>query len=289
MTTRLALAQIDPVLGDIRKNVETHCSFAQRAQEQGASLVVFPELSLTGYTVRDLHWELCIRPAAPPATLAPLLDLSHSISMIVGGIEEGDDFGIHNAAFLIEDGTIRTVHRKIYPPTYGMFEELRYFSPGRSVLAIDSKIGRVGVLICEDLWHLSLPYLLAADGATTIIGIIASPTRVTGPGSRPEIAIANAENHRALARLLSVFIVFCNRVGFDDGVSFWGGSEIVAPNGDSVASAKLFDADLVIGEIDEDDVRRARRFSRHFLDEDLRLVESELQRILRAREGRQDN
>jgi predicted amidohydrolase len=203
--------------------------------------------------------------------------------MIVGGIEEGDDYGIYNAAFLLEGGTMKSVHRKMYPPTYGMFEELRYFSPGKTVRAIDTKVGRVGILICEDLWHLSLPYLLACDGATTIISLVASPTRVSGTGAIPSIATANGENHRALARLLSVFIVFCNRVGFEDGVSFWGGSEIVGPDGDIEVAAKLFDQDLVTGEIDDDDVRRARRFSRHFLDEDLRLVDSELRRILDAR------
>ncbi|HTY00816.1 MAG TPA: nitrilase-related carbon-nitrogen hydrolase [Bacteroidota bacterium] len=289
MTTRLALAQIDPVLGDIAKNVETHAAFAERARAQGAKLAVFPELSLTGYSVKDMHWELCFRPSSPPSSLAPLLDLSKGISLLVGGISEGEDYGIYNSAFLIEGGTMRTVHRKIYPPTYGMFEELRYFSAGRSVQAIDTSVGRIGVLICEDLWHLSLPYLLAADGATTIITLVASPTRVAGPGAIPAIATANGENHRALARLLSVFLVFCNRVGIEDGVSFWGGSEIVSPDGENEVAAKLFDQDLVVGDIDDDDVRRARRFSRHFLDEDLRLVESELRRILRQQDPARGN
>ena len=83
MTNRLSLAQIDPVLGDIAKNVEAHCSFADRARGAGANLVVFPELSLTGYSVKDMHWELSLRPDSPPAVLAPLLELSKSISMIV--------------------------------------------------------------------------------------------------------------------------------------------------------------------------------------------------------------
>ncbi|MGA9121479.1 MAG: nitrilase-related carbon-nitrogen hydrolase [Bacteroidota bacterium] len=280
MNTRFALAQIDPVLGDIPRNVDIHATFAERARTQGAKLVVFPELSLTGYSVKDLHWELCIRSGSPPAALAPLLDLSRSVSMIVGGIEEGENYGIYNSAFLLEDGKIRSVHRKVYPPTYGMFEELRYFSPGKQVRAIDTKVGRLGVLICEDLWHLSLPYLLACDGASAIVGLVASPTRITGTGDTPPVATANGENHRVLARLLSVFIMFCNRVGFEDGVSFWGGSEIVGPDGDPEVKAKLFDQDLIVAEVDGNEVRRARRFSRHFLDEDFRLVETELRRIL---------
>jgi predicted amidohydrolase len=285
MTTRFALAQIDPILGDLPRNVAAHAEYAERAQSAGAKVVVFPELSLTGYSVKDMHWDLCVRPSSPPEVLRPLLDLSRSVSILAGGIEEGEDYGIYNSAFLFEDGGLRSVHRKVYPPTYGMFEELRYFSAGKAVRAVDTKVGRIGVLICEDLWHLSLPYLLASDGAHAIVGLVASPTRVAGTDPVPPVATINRENHRVLARLLSVYLLFCNRVGFEDGVGFWGGSEIVGPDGDPETSGKLFAEDLVVGEIDENEVRRARRFSRHFLDENLQLVESEVRRLLLKREG----
>ncbi len=116
-----------------------------------------------------------------------------------------------------------------------------------------------------------------------IIGIAASPTRLAGQEAL-EIARVNTEQHRAYARLLSSYVVFCNRVGFEDGVNFWGGSEIIDPGGNVLVQAKTFDEDLIFAEIDENEIRRARRLSRHFLDDDVRLVQTELERILTKRQ-----
>ena len=284
MNALLALAQIDPVLRDPEKNVALHCAYADRAIAAGAQMVVFPELSLTGYTIRDMNWDLAVRPEAPPAYLTPLLEKSKSIPIIAGGVEEGGSFGIYNAAFLFENGTMRVAHRKTYPPTYGMFEEMRYFSRGEGVRAIDTAIGRIGVLVCEDLWHLSLPYLLALDGAQAIISLTASPTRLGGDrGDALRVHQVNSENHRAYARLLSVYLAFCNRVGFEDGVNFWGGSQIVGPSGDVLSTAPVIDSGMVLGRLDDGEIRRARRFSRHFIDDDAHLVVRELERILSQR------
>jgi predicted amidohydrolase len=279
MNFTLALAQIDPVLGNIEENIEKHVATADRALRAGAHLVAFPELSLTGYSVKDMHWELAVNVEKDPSRFRRLIDKSKEIAIIAGGVEEGSGFGIYNSAFLFDGGRVSTVHRKTYPPTYGMFEEMRYFSSGTSVRAFDTALGRMGVLICEDLWHLSLPYILACDGAQVIIALVASPTRMSGPDATLQAAVVNTENHKAYARLLSAYIVFCNRVGYEDGVNFWGGSQVVAPGGDVVGVGKVFDEDLVVVEIDEDAVRRARRFSRHFLDEDPTLVWRELSRI----------
>lgn len=283
MKFTIAVAQIDSTVGNLRKNVDRHISFIRRAKEGGADLVVFPELSLTGYSLKDINWDAALRPDAS-GVIEPLVRESDSIAVLFGCVEESPEFGIFNSAFLAEKGKIRSVHRKIYPPTYGMFEEMRYFSPGRSVRACDTSVGRLGVLICEDLWHLPLPYLLARDGATLIVGLAASPTRLSGEEAL-EISRINSEQHRSYARLLSTYLVFCNRVGFEDGVNFWGGSEIVAPGGETIVQAKLFDEDLVFAGIDDDEVRRARRFSRHFLDDDPRLVAAELERIRRRTDG----
>jgi predicted amidohydrolase len=281
MKFRLALAQMDPVLGNLRANLDTHVRMARQAAAAGAQLVVFPELSLTGYGVKDLNWDLALNPVNDRAKLSPLLEVSTSIAVIAGGVEEGSRFGLYNAAWLFSGGEVRPVHRKVYPPTYGMFEELRYFSRGTSVRAFDTPVGRLGVLICEDLWHPSLPYLLALDGASVIIALVASPTRVGGKEAQLPIATVNSENHRAYARLLSVYLAFCNRVGFEDGVNFWGGSEVVAPDGTIAGTSPLFKEDLLLADLDDNEIRRARRFSRHFLDEDPGLVRRELARILR--------
>ena len=137
----------------------------------------------------------------------------------------------------------------------------------------------MGVLVCEDAWHLALPYLLAADGAKTVIIMAASPTRLSEDGAVQE---ANAENHRAFARFLSVYVGFANRVGYEDGVSFWGGSEILGPDGSLVARARLFERDLVLADLNSDELRQARRFSRHALDDNPRLVLRELTRMVRS-------
>jgi NAD+ synthase (glutamine-hydrolysing) len=281
MKFTLALAQIDPVLGDVSKNVQKHVEMAERARQAGASLVAFPELSLTGYSIKDMNWELAINLDANVRQLSPLIEKSRSISILAGAVEEGKEFAIYNSALYFEDGTVKSVHRKTYPPTYGMFEEMRYFSRGKEVRAFDSKHGRLGVLICEDLWHISLPYILALDGASLIITLVASPTRLGNNETEFEMATVNMENQKAYARLLSTYLAVCNRVGFEDGVSFWGGSRITGPDGNVEASAKILEEDLIFSLIDENEVRRARRFSRHFLDEDLSLVVSELGRITR--------
>lgn len=279
MKSIVAVAQVDCVLGDLKRNIEKHIDYIQRAIKEKASLILFPELSLTGYTLRDINVDVAVNPFK-----SKLFDdfkkLSKEIIIIVGGVEEGGNFAIYNSAFVFENGEIRHVHRKVYPPTYGMFEEMRYFSSGRNIRAFDTRLGRIGVLICEDLWHISLPYILALDGATIIAGLAASPTRVSGESEDLINYKINSEHHKTYARLLSVYLLFSNRVGYEDGVNFWGGSEVVNSDGEVVAVARLFEEDLILAEIDFNTIKRSRQFSRHFIDENPYLVERELRRIL---------
>jgi predicted amidohydrolase len=275
----IAVAQIDCVLGDLKRNIEKHIHYIELAIKEGAKLILFPELSLTGYTLRDINIDVAVNPFKSNV-FDDLKKLSREIIIIAGGVEEGENFGIYNSAFVFEDGQIKYVHRKIYPPTYGMFEELRYFSRGDKVRAFDTKIGRIGVLICEDLWHISLPYILAVDGAMMIAGLAASPTRISGASEELTNYKINSEHHKTYARLLSIYLLFSNRVGYEDGVNFWGGSEVVDSDGEVVAVAKLFDEDLIFAEIDYNTIKRSRQFSRHFIDEDPYLFERELKRIL---------
>jgi predicted amidohydrolase len=278
MKFKIALAQINPALGNIDKNIKKHVQFIDKAIRKKADLVVFPELSLTGYTLKDLNFDLAINPYANEL-LKPLKERSKKISIICGGVEEDENFGVFNSAFYIEDGSVKFTHKKVYPPDYGMFEEMRYFSRGKEANVHETKFGNVGLLVCEDLWHISLPLLQALKGAKIIIGIASSPTRLAlNSGSKIlknyEI---NSEQHKAYARLLSLYIVFCNRVGFEDGVNFWGGSEIVDPFGNVNKAAKFFDEDLVTSDVNIETVRRARHLARHFLDEDLNFLKNEVE------------
>ncbi len=255
-------------------NLDQHLDIADKAQKAGAGIVVFPELGLTGYSVRDLNAELALK--ADDKFFDPLKGLSKKISIGAGTIIRDNAGAVRNAILFFEDGIVKHVHYKVYLPTYGIFEEQRYFLPGNRVDAFDSKFGRLGLLICEDLWHMSLPYILAVQGAKLIIGAAASPTRLSGGAETHSGLQVNSEQHRSFARLLSVYVAFVNRVGFEDGVNFWGGSEVISPHGDSVATGTVFDEDLLIAEIDTAEVERARLFARHFLDENPGLVVSHL-------------
>ena len=282
MKFKAAIAQIDCRVGAVEKNLTHHLEFIDRAIADGAQLILFPELSITGYTLRDLAWDVAINPHRNK-TIAPLLQKSREISIVVGFVESGSNHGIYNSAMFIEDGEIKHIHRKIYPPTYGMFEEGRYFGNGKNVAAFDSKLGRFGMLICEDLWHISLPYLLALDGAENILCLTASPTRLSGEGTQLDNQIVNYEHHRTYTRLLNVYILFSNRVGFEDGINFWGGSNITSPSGEMLSTAKLQEEGLISAELDSNEVQRARRFSRHFLDERPEIVLETIRRQLKRK------
>lgn len=277
MNCRVAVAQIDSRVGDAKANRDVHLHFIEMAVKKKAQVIVFPELSLTGYTLRDLAGEQALDPRTDPL-LFPLKKRSKTISMVFGFVESGRNHGIYNSSIYLEDGEIKHIHRKIYPPTYGMFEEGRYFSGGQSVQAFNTKLGRFGMIICEDVWHMSLPYLLALDGAEAIFCPTASPTRLGGDKATLTIADVNQEHHRSYARLLNVYMVFSNRVGMEDGVNFWGGSCVTDPHGTHLAQAKLFDEDLIVAQLDSKHVQRARRASRHFLDERPELVMHALQK-----------
>jgi len=277
MKFKIALAQINPALGDLDKNIKKHIAFCDKAIKRKADLIVFPELSLTGYSLKDLNIELALNPYKSPK-LNGLKNKSKKISILCGGVEEDDNYGIFNSAFYIAQGKVQFTHRKIYPPDYGMFEEMRYFSRGKEINVHDTKFGSLGVLVCEDMWHISLPLIQALKGAKIIITLASSPTRLDLNSKSKTLKNyeINSEHHKSYARLLSSYIIFCNRVGFEDGVNFWGGSEVVDPFGTVVKLAKFFDEDMIIADIDLNVVRRARQQARHFLDEDLNFIKKEV-------------
>ncbi|MCX7878902.1 MAG: acyltransferase [Ignavibacteria bacterium] len=274
---RVSLAQISPKLGDVDYNLKKHINYINRALKKKSDIIIFPELSLTGYSVKDLNHDLAINPYKSPL-LKPLREKSKDITIVCGGIEEDENFGMYNSAFYIEDGKVKFTHRKIYPPDYGLFEEMRYFSKGKSIDVHDTRFGKIGILICEDLWHISLPLLLALQGAKVIFTLVASPTRlaIDSVSEVPKNYIINSEHHKTYSRLLSLYLVFCNRVGYEDGINFWGGSEVTDPFGNVDKVAKFFDEDLITSVINPDSVRRARHLARHFLDEDINFLRNEV-------------
>ena len=275
---KIAAAQISSVLGNLEKNIEHHLKYCDEAIKNKTDMIVFPELSLTGYSLKDINFTIAVN-IAKTKLLDKLKEKSKKISIICGLAEEDENFAIYNSGILISDGEIKFSHRKIYPPTYGLFEEFRYFSRGNECRAHDTKFGKIGLLVCEDLWHLSLPYTVAMDGAQIITGIASSPTRLSVNTDKFKNYEINSEHHRTYARILSTYFVFTNRVGFEDGINFWGGSEIVDPFGNVLSAAKLFDEDIIYADINFEEVRRARHQARHFLDEDIDLTVKNLLKI----------
>jgi NAD+ synthase (glutamine-hydrolysing) len=282
----VALAQINSVLGDVECNLKKHLEYVDRARDEGASLVVFPELSLTGYYLMDITGEVGMRldPPAPP--LQKLLDASRKgdIDICVGFVEEDARYVHYIAQAYISEGEIRHVHRKVYLPTYGMFDDMRYVGMGRTVRAFDTRHGRMGMLVCEDFWHLSLPYLLWLDGADTLLLVAAGPGRGVKPGDDyldTNYSVSMA--HRMYAELFTTFVFHCNRVGYEDGVAFGGYSTVIAPDGDFLARGEHFEESLITAQVDPESIRYKRRSLPLLRDERPEMVLRELERIVKER------
>jgi len=280
---KVAVAQISPALGDLDRNLSLHLRMAEAAAEAGAQLLVFPELSLTGYFVKDLVPSLALTLESPH--LDGLKKMSRRLSIVVGLVEESADYRFYNSGVLLEEGEIKHVHRKVYLPTYGMFDERRYFASGGRLRTARSVWARLGILLCEDLWHPSAPYLLSLDGMEVLLGLSSSPGRGLGPGEKLEsVRVWECLNY-AYSYLFSSFVIFANRVGYEDGVHFWGGSEILAPGGVLLAKAKYHDEDFLLAELKASDLRRERASSPLLRDERPEMIVRELERILEKRDG----
>jgi predicted amidohydrolase len=275
---RVAIAQINPKLGDLQANMALYETKIGEARNARADLLLFPELSLTGYFLRDTVPDVALTSRSPE--MKRLAELSRGLPFVAGLVEESADHRFFNAAIYFEDGELRHVHRKVYLPTYGMFDEQRYFGRGDRVRAFDSKFGRMAILICEDLWHPSTIYIAALDGARAVLCPSSSPLRGIVDGqSQDDNARYWEMINRAYAETFSIFLLYGNRSGFEDGVGFWGGSEIVDPFGERIAKAKYYEEDFLLSEVFLEAVRRKRTMSPLLRDEDIDLTINELMRI----------
>ena len=280
MKLTLALAQINTVLGVVSANLERHLSLADEARRSGVDLLVFPELSLTGYVLQDLTPAVAITPSSTDPIFKPLLEASRSIDLVVGFVEEDRRHRFYIASAYLSKGQVLHVHHKVYLPTYGLFDEGRFFAWGDTIRAFDTRFGRLGMLVCEDFWHASPPYLLWLDGADLFLFSSASPGR--GLNAEPRLESARWVEHinRAYASLFTSFVAHANRVGYEDGLNFWGGSTIYDPNGELVAKGPYHQEALTIAQIDLNQLHRTRARLPLLRDERTALVMRELGRIL---------
>lgn len=278
MKMTLALAQINTKLGDVDANLEKHLALAKEAWKNGAELVVFPELSLTGYVLQDIASAVSRRPSVEDPLFRKLLKASRELDMVVGFVEEDARYRFYIAAAYLSAGEIVHVHRKVYQPTYGIFDERRYFAGGESFRAFDTRFGRTGILICEDFWHASSPYALWMDGADLMLFTSASPGRgVTEEilGSAKWVETVN----QTYAGLFTTFVAHANRVGFEDGLNFWGSSTVYDPDGRLIAQAPADHEGLTFAELDLAQLKRTRARLPLLRDERPDILLRELQRI----------
>ena len=293
---KATLAQIAPKLGRFEDNLELHRSIIQDAWAAGRDLVVFPELSLTGYLLRDYVPHVACTAAELTERFTGLgADLGAGLDVVVGFVELSAHYQCFNSAAYLrfEPGArpeLLAVHRKVHLPTYGMFDERRYFAAGRTFRSFETPaLGRTGLLICEDLWHPSSAYVLAVDGprfegVQAILAVANSPAR--GVRDTSQHTVENLETWRRLnwmyARMFGVLVFHCQRVGVEDSYIFTGGSEVLAPGGEPLARAALFEEELLDVEVDVDArLRWHRSISPFTMADDIDIVRRELERIER--------
>jgi len=257
---------MSPRLGDLDHNFRLHTDYIHKAKKKNVDLLVFPELSLTGYTLKDMVEEVALDPHTDPL-FKKLKSLSREISFIAGFVEEKEKGLWVNSAVFFSGGKVAHIHRKVYLPTYGMFEELKFFGEGKNFHTFPTPFGKAGMLICYDFLHISSSYLLFLGGSELIIAISAAP----GRGYSDDESYASSRMWElmgeAVSRFFQCFVIYCNRVGFEDGKSFAGGSFIFNPGGQLVAKSPYVDEDFLVKDIDLQDIRRFRKSRPYRRDE----------------------
>jgi len=284
MDLRVALVQSNPRLGDLQTNLEDHLARIDAAVADGAQLIAFPELSLTGYFLKDQVDELGQLPDAP--LFEPLLERSHHASIVVGFVERSPSNRLYNSLAFLEKGEVKGVHRKVHLVSYGMFDEERDFAAGERFEIVESELGRFGLLICEDLWHTPSAYLHFLNDADFLLVSSASPARgVEQPG--PGLASQRTWDTLlgATSLLYRTWVFYVGRVGWEDGIGFGGGSSIFDPFGNRTALLEGFEPGTLSADIERAVLRRARVETPLRRDEKPWLLAAELERTLARMRG----
>jgi predicted amidohydrolase len=272
---RVALGQVEPALGDVPENTRRTREVLDRARSEGADLVVLPELMLTGYSLGRVSED--VSRSVDDPEIMELAEAADGLACLVGFAEAGRVHTYNSAAYL-EGGEVRHVHRKLYLPTYDIWEERKHFTPGGAMRSFETDgIGRVAILICSDAWQPALAVLAVQDGARVLI-VPANSTR-----RLPAIQEEWRDINRFYARILECYVVFVNRVGEEHELSFWGGSHVYDPWGELVAEAPADEPALLTVDLDLGGVSRRRREMPLVKEARLALLSRELDRL--AAEG----
>jgi len=272
---RVALVQSHPVLGDLDANAAAAQEAIEEATAGGAGLVVFPELALTGYAVGEVDGDLTRRASDP--VLLGLAAAAGDAGVLIGFHEDGGRSS-YNAAAYYEGGRLVHVHRKLYLPNYGIFDERKHFSPGQTMRAFATRWGGMATLICNDAWQPQLPFLAVQDGAQVLLVPTASAQSLFPQHYDAEEYWRDLT--RFYGRMYQSYVVFVNRVGVEGDLHFWGGSHVVDPWGEVVAAAPEEREALVYADLDLDRVRHRRREVPLVREARLALLGREIRRLV---------
>ena len=272
----VALAQVNCRVDAVEENLCQARRLIGQAAERGADLVVFPELMLHGYPIG--RYDASLAMTADDQRLRCLAGDAQGAPAVVVGFHEESGPHTYNSVAYLGRGRLAHVHRKLYLPTYDIWEEHKHFSPGHSLRAFSTPLGQMGILTCNDAWQACPPFLLAQDGAEVLL------IPANSVDSRAPDVIDTPAYWRdvlcAVARMNEFWVVFVNRVGTQDGLEFWGGSCVVDPTGEVVATAPMKQEALLFADIDVAAARRRRRQLPLLKDARLGLLARELDRLI---------
>jgi predicted amidohydrolase len=284
MAFTVACAQFAPEKAEVERNLDTIAEIVHQAESEGADLVLLPEASTSGYFLEGGVLEVSLSSEQLLSELWRRLQgrLARPIDVVLGFYENAHGT-LYNSAIYAElrpEGArhVGTYH-KFFLPTYGVFDEERFVTRGRDLGVFDTRLGRIGILICEDVWHGIMPTLCAVNGAQLILIPAASPARgFSGP------CIENHDRYRrlfvAVAEEHGVFCASAQLCGFEGGKGFIGGSQIVDPSGHVFAEAPIAEPHMILGTIDPDLVAITRAQSP--LLSDLQSAWSDVRRLVAA-------
>jgi predicted amidohydrolase len=298
---KVCICQTDPVLLDVNANLSDTIEKIKAAKADGADLIVFPELALTGYFVGARYHEAALRMDSPQ--ISKLAAATKGTAAVVGFIEESQALNFYNSALVAVDGEILYAYRKLNLPNYGVFEERKIFSGGKHVRVFKYKGLTFAPFVCNDLWHPALPYLGVTQKADAIITLFNSSQGSMGDD------FSNIESwhiiNRFYARVFGIYNLCANRVGREvledrreadpeaadsdeaaldaDPFRFWGGSEIINPYGQPIANAELYQPDTIDADLSRDLIRKKRIALPYLRNDDPFFTHRELGRILFGR------
>ena len=250
---KISLAQICCKAANKTDNLKRIEKAVVKAKRQSADIVIFPELSLTGYVVRDQIYELAETVPGPSTKILEGIAKRTKMHIVFGMPELTDktQATIYNTAVLVGPNGLLGKYRKMYLPTHSVFEEKRYFRPGYEAAVFDTELGKIGLIICYDIFFPEVARLTRLKGAQLIVCISASP-------AIRRAYFETLTTARALEN--TAFLAFVNLVGIEDGLQFWGGSRLIGPQGRIIAKAKYDDEDQVTGNVNYADIRSVETF-----------------------------